>query len=150
VKCPIDQSELNRQKYEADISVEACPACQGVWLDHGELERIQESVEHDYSSELQRVPDFVARAYAMARAKGAAVRDCPSCGTGLDRAEYGYCSQILIDVCRHCRGIWLDRDELRALEIFFERSGLSTDDIRQGFFASLLRPTSPQPSGGHA
>jgi Zn-finger nucleic acid-binding protein len=137
VKCPIDQSELNQQKYEADITVEACPACQGVWLDHGELERIQESSERDYSSELQRVPDSVTQAYAMARAKGAAVRDCPSCGRELDRAEYSYCSQILIDVCRHCRGVWLDRGELQALEMFLERSRVPTVDIRRAFLLQL-------------
>lgn len=138
MRCPIDRADLHKHHYEADVVVDVCPKCRGVWLDAGELERIQENLENDYSSELQRLPDFVSRAYEMARAKEAPARDCPSCNGTLDRSEYGYCSQILIDKCRRCRGIWLDRGELRALEVFFERCQSPTHEVRRGFFASLL------------
>jgi Zn-finger nucleic acid-binding protein len=138
VNCPIDQGALSQQNYEADIKIDVCANCQGVWLDSGELEKIQESLEHDYSVELQSIHDFAIRAYAMARTNESPARDCPSCGVALDRSEYGYCSQILVDKCRQCRGVWLDREELQALEVFFERSRLSTSEIRRGFFGGLL------------
>lgn len=138
MKCPVDQAELDEEKYESDIVIDRCPDCRGVWLDHRELEGIQESLERDYSSELQQVPDHVARAYQMARAEAAPTRPCPECGIELDRKEYGYCSQILIDACRQCRGVWLDRGELEALEVFFERARADAGELRRGFFGSLM------------
>lgn len=59
-------------------------------------------------------------------------------GTTLDRVEHGYTSRILVVVCRSCGGGWLDRGELEALELFFERSRSDTAEIRRGFFGSLL------------
>ena len=38
MKCPRDQAPLVSNTYEADIQVESCPQCGGMWLDRGELE----------------------------------------------------------------------------------------------------------------
>lgn len=35
-------------------------------------------------------------------------------------------------------GIWLDKGEIEALEVFFERSQIDTRDIREGFLRSLV------------
>ena len=43
MKCPIDNSELQSQTYEADLTVDVCSECGGMWLDRGELEAIQET-----------------------------------------------------------------------------------------------------------
>jgi len=136
--CPVDRQELTEKEYESGIKVDGCPDCHGAWLDKGELERIQASLEHDFADDIRAVPDTVGRAYAMARAEEAPPRQCPKCGTTLDRVEHGYTSQILVDVCRRCGGVWLDRGELEALELFFERSRRDTAAIRRGFFGSLL------------
>ncbi len=138
MNCPIDGRALAPREYESGIVIDGCPDCQGVWLQQGELERIQESVEHDYADELRTIPDTIATAYAMARERQDTERHCPSCGAVMNRREYGYASQILIDTCAKCRGVWLDRGELQALEVFFERSRRDTSEIRLGFFASLL------------
>ena len=138
MKCPIDQRELAPRNYESGIVIDGCPECHGVWLQQGELERIQESVERDYSDELQAIRDTIATAYAMARDRQDAERHCPNCDAVLHRREYGYASQILIDACAKCRGVWLDRGELQALEVFFERSRQDTGKMRLGFFGSLL------------
>ena len=142
MKCPRDSATLEKQVYEADIQVDLCPSCLGMWLDQGELERIQELVGHRYPEELSHI-DVIAHAYELARQKARSDIACPACAHPLVAKEYGYCSQILIDACPHCRGIWLDRDEIQALEQFFERehphiprkAGIRT--IRKGFWASL-------------
>ena len=138
MKCPNDKSELIGCLYEGDIEIGRCPKCQGVWLDVGELEKIQETVEKDYAEELRKISDYVGRAYEMAGAKQAAELDCKGCGRVLDRREYGYCSQVMIDVCPSCRGIWLDKGELEMLEVFFERARSEAKEIRKGFFGSLV------------
>jgi Zn-finger nucleic acid-binding protein len=137
--CPLDGKDLIATQYEADVEVDLCQTCGGVWLDAGELQRIQDLVENDYSSALKEVPDDVAKAYALAREQYADALCCPCCNEPLEKIEYGFCSQIVIDVCSRCRGTWLQRDELKSLEIFFERSQAETEELRRGFFASLFR-----------
>ena len=117
--------------------VDLCPNCKGMFLEAGELEEIQESQENDYSEELKKMPDLIAGAYHMAKEKKRKAVTCPSCSGETERKEYGYCSQIMIDKCLSCHGVWLDQGEIEALEIFFERSQMDTEDIRNVFWKSF-------------
>lgn len=137
MKCPIDSNELVQTKYEADINVDQCGSCGGIWLDQKELERIQESSERDYTSEIAALPNLVEQAYAAALAKQKPLLNCPSCDKQMERREHGGCSQIMIDTCPSCCGVWLDDGEIKALEVFFERTASETEEVREGFFASL-------------
>ncbi len=137
MKCPRDETELRSRKYEADIDVDACPSCGGIWLDKDELEVIQESKEHDYTAELGRMPELGIQAYALARQKLQQTISCPNCAAEMEGCEYARCSQVMIDVCPKCHGIWLDKGELEALEVFFERSRLEARELRRGFFADF-------------
>lgn len=138
MKCPKDESVLESRTYEGDVEVDACPSCQGMWLDKGELEQIEEVRERDYSEELKRIPDLIGPAYEMARQQTLPALDCPKCAAEMSRHEYAYCSQIMIDVCPKCQGVWLDKGEIERLEVFFERSRMDTRNIRRGFWRSLI------------
>ena len=137
MECPRDHGPLTKTNYEADIEVDSCPDCGGIWLDKGELEAIEETLENDYIEELEKFPNYVGNAYAMALQKKAAEITCPNCQTTMERKEYAYTSQIMIDKCPKCHGIWLDKGELEALEIFFEKSQLEAQDLRKSFWISL-------------
>ena len=142
MKCPVDSELLTTTRYEAEIEVDECPDCRGMWLDEGELERIQVTKEKDYSDELRQIPDGVVGAYELARQKIQDERSCPSCGSAMAKQEYGYCSRILVDSCPSCHGFWLDRGEVEALEVFFERARRNAKGgdggLIRGFFAGLL------------
>jgi uncharacterized protein len=137
MKCPLDHTELQSKRYEDNIKVGACPSCGGMWLDKGELEVIQETQERDYSEELSRMPDLGYQAYELAQQKTGRILQCPYCSTEMEAREYARCSQVMIDACPKCQGIWLDKGEIEALEIFFERSRLEAGSLREKFFASL-------------
>jgi len=138
MKCPHDGTELTANSYEAEIQVDTCLQCGGSWLDKGELEKVQETIENDYRAELNAMPNSMVEAYKAARGRGPGDElECPSCDGKLHQKEHGFCSQIYIDVCTACRGVWLDDGELKQLELFFERSKLDTKELRQGFWASL-------------
>jgi hypothetical protein len=109
-----------------------------MWLDCQELEQIQGTFEHDHADQLKQLPDLVGKAYAMALARSRPEIHCPRCDRAMERREHGGCSQILIDVCPQCRGIWLDKGELEALEVFFERTLAKTREARSGFFQRLV------------
>ena len=141
MKCPLDGNELAKQTYESNIEIDKCPQCGGMWLDDNELERIQDVSERDYSAEIERLPNVVDQAYAMALAGSKPAVNCAGCGQEMERTEHGGCSQILIDNCPKCGGVWLDEGELKALEVFFEKAAAESEEeaenIRTGFFASL-------------
>lgn len=137
MKCPLDYTELQPKRYEDNIKVDVCPNCGGMWLDKGELEVIQETRERDYSEELARMPDLGYKAYELAQQKIGRRLQCPHCNNEMEAREYARCSQVMIDVCPHCHGIWLDKGEIEDLEIFFERSRLEAGSLRGEFFASL-------------
>lgn len=133
MQCPRDEATLVSGTYEGDVVVERCSLCSGIWLDRGELERIQEIREHDYSKELAGL-DLVGLAYEQARQAARPGISCPRCKVPLVPEEYAYCSQILVDRCIDCGGVWLDAGEVQALERFFEQQ----QGTRKRFFASLF------------
>ena len=143
MKCPRDGSALQTIKYEADIEVDQCPSCHGMWLDEGELRQIQETVEHDYSQDLASEPDHVRQAYALGRPTHTGAIACPKCQSEMSAKEYAYCSQVIVDVCPEGHGMWLDAGEVQALEKFFERTRAEVRDAERhtskGLWATLLK-----------
>ncbi len=137
MKCPLDSAELLTRTYEADIQVDLCPTCRGIFLDHGELERIQKTVQRDHSALLAQVPDTVSKAFELARQQQRPDLTCPKCAGSMGKQEHGDCSQILVDVCSACRGVWLDAGELEALEAFFEQAQAESIDMWTSFTAGL-------------
>ncbi|HHL31406.1 MAG TPA: hypothetical protein ENJ41_02385 [Oceanospirillales bacterium] len=142
MKCPVDKTELKEQEYERAVVVDSCSSCQGMWLDKWELKAIQANKGNYYQEELEKFPDLVNKSYRLALEKQRPLLNCPKCAENndniqMERREHGYCSQIMIDVCPQCQGIWLDQGEVQALEIFFEQSHMDDKEIKTGFFHSL-------------
>lgn len=127
--CPRDKSPLSPKTYEAKIEVDVCPSCGGIWLDHGELEAIQEAKENDYSKVLENLPDSVSKSIAVVAQTHSGAIACLKCATEMDTREYAFCSQIVVDTCPDGCGMWLDAGELQALEKFFERSQAEAGDV---------------------
>jgi Zn-finger nucleic acid-binding protein len=138
MRCPRDQAPLERQTYKNEIQVDRCTSCRGIWLDRGELELIQETSQRSDASALRGI-QVIASAYELARQKARPDIACPKCERTLAPREYAHCSQILIDLCPGCGGVWLDRGELEALEQFFTRERKEPENLRKGFWASLTK-----------
>ncbi len=103
MQCPDDSTALDRVSYEGDVAVDQCGSCGGIWLERGELEAIQDIREKDYSSELSTIPNYFDKSYEMALARSEEFWACPKCQRDMEKREYAYCSQIMIDVCPSCR-----------------------------------------------
>ena len=142
MRCPIDQIELEKKNYESLVEIDECPKCSGIWLDQGELEKIQDIQENDYSEDLKKVPNEMIAAYEKARQQNAADITCPNCKVEMFKKE-GYGTQIVIDKCPKCFGVWLNKGELKALEVFFDRnleeSILQLDEASKGFWAKFSK-----------
>jgi Zn-finger nucleic acid-binding protein len=126
MKCPRDGSPLARKTYEAEVEIDHCPSCRGTWLDDGELETIQRTVERDHSSRLFEPLATAASSYNAVEQQSAPAAACPKCEAQMDVRPYGMGSQIVIDVCPEGCGIWLDGGELQALERLYEQGQAET------------------------
>ena len=118
-RCPVDDFTLKQEPYEG-VAIDTCPHCGGVWLDAGELEALQNTQDSDFRDVPVAPMDDVRAAEAMSKAKEEAPRTCVVCDDILTRKEYAFTSQVMVDQCPHGHGMWLDKDELARLEMFFE------------------------------
>ena len=142
MKCPRDGAPLAKEQWEAQVSVHRCPSCEGLWLERGERVTGQAARVRKNSAKLASI-DVVAAAYELARQKALPAPPCPRCGKSLDATEYAYCSQILIDRCTTCHGVWLDPGELEALEQFLKHQAQPREKFWPIFLASLFMGTGP-------
>jgi Zn-finger nucleic acid-binding protein len=85
------------------IRADVCDGCGGHWFDEYELAEVNDA--------LGGVPFRMAEIGALGRVHPAAPA-CPRCG---DRCAELMVLDVTIDVCRRCRGVWLDGGEYEAL-----------------------------------
>ena len=129
ITCVRCNSVLDRRNVAA-IEVDVCPSCGGLWLDRGELER------------LNRVPRDAVEALRQALGGGqqAGVSPtqtaCPVCPGKLSEVRLG---RVQIDCCNQCRGVFLDKGEFDAALAAVR--GTSIDNV-----LALAGAITPQPS----
>ena len=91
------------QAQEDQISYDVCEACGSFWLDANELNKMAFQVEGDI--------EFCSTEKADDVSEGD--KNCPRCeNTVLNKVHFLDCSDIILDRCGNCMGIWLDGGEL--------------------------------------
>lgn len=99
--CPKCQGRLHERELKSSgIRIDACPSCRGMWFDWGELEKHLDLAGRDFTS--------------PADAKASA-RPCPLCEIAMSTFKCRG-TDVAIDLCEECGGVWLDMGELRRLE----------------------------------
>jgi Zn-finger nucleic acid-binding protein len=102
--CPNCQDvNLSKTQCEKELFVDYCKKCGGIWLDRGELTELA-SLSRFYINHL----DSGGEAVIINR-----VRECPHCEVVLQPMHPREHPDITIDRCPDCKGMWLDRGELR-------------------------------------
>lgn len=124
---------LEREQHPAGVEIDRCPSCRGAFLDHGELERVENAGRGQGRKPLPAL-DFMRRAFEhgkrVAGVEGEPERealDCPRCAEDRPDAdmaimferEWSIGTMVHVDVCLECRGVWLDPGELETLEDIF-------------------------------
>jgi Zn-finger nucleic acid-binding protein len=111
------------------LTLDGCDRCGGWWFDGGELAMAAE-VQRSGMSGSERLRQYQVRMAAGSMAchqcsslmrrnlshcpscNWANVIDCPKCDVPMERQVHG---SLVIDRCRQCDGLWLDRVELSLL-----------------------------------
>jgi len=127
--CPRCETPLKKMKL-GEVAIDRCPACEGMWLDQGELEKLKDLEDPDLAwmdFDLWKHPELFRFENKPS--------DCPSCERKMVAVDY-HDSGTTVDYCPHCKGTWLDRGQFGALIAALEKE-LETKRIPDYIKASL-------------
>jgi Zn-finger nucleic acid-binding protein len=89
--------------------------CKGVWFDAFEMKRTEKKPEHAENAFNHIFEDTQEKETHINREKRAVPILCPVCNVKMKERPYKIKSDILIDFCYKCGGIWLDGGELKEI-----------------------------------
>ncbi|MBA63381.1 MAG: hypothetical protein CMJ76_13570 [Planctomycetaceae bacterium] len=136
MKCPKCGAMLTALQLQ-DITIDKCHSCDGIWLDHGELEKlrstgikgVEESLEEEYGN--PPAPMFSLDGYLR----------CPRCvDQGLRSNYVSYMQPVKMDHCIVCFGMWLDKHELdKLMDDKQQLDSVKVDKGMKAMFAGLRK-----------
>jgi Zn-finger nucleic acid-binding protein len=104
--CPACKSAMITLEL-ADVEIDHCLQCGGIWLDSGELELLVDDPQR-----AKRLLDSLPEDPSAA----GPTRRCPICDGKMSRVIVGRAQPpLLIDKCRRSDGLWFDRGELQSV-----------------------------------
>lgn len=111
----------------ADVEIDHCVGCGGIWLDAGELELLMD--------DRQKASHLLA-SFQEDRSSAEKPRKCPICSRKMAKIIVGPTKPaLLIDKCRRGDGLWFDRGELQDV---LNRGQLDEDSRIQKLLAEMF------------
>ena len=110
MQCPGCHGVLRREKHR-HVEFDVCPGCRGIWVSgeqfHGLAVLVAAEGQVESSIKLTFKPRKVLRPHPDNPA-----RVCPHCTLPMREFNYAYNSNIFLDRCEKCKGLWLDPNEI--------------------------------------
>jgi len=92
-----------------EIEVDLCPSCGGLWLDHGEIEKLARK----QGGEIDRLRRLLTSHKGPPPVPSDITSACPSCTANMKEVVLAD-DKLKIDFCTRCKGVFLDRGEVDA------------------------------------
>ncbi len=103
--CPRCGTGLTSDTHRS-VALEVCRGCGGMFLDHGELNRVAEPTAGDLEFSTVHEETF-------SHEDAFGPTPCPRCADEqMKKVEFNVYSGIVLDYCERCSGFWLDGKEL--------------------------------------
>jgi Zn-finger nucleic acid-binding protein len=113
MKCPSCKTVLCRIDYEG-MPICTCPGCHGEFLDGTRLKQIERKNAIRFDRAEQNVLKHMRTGPEKERQL-----ICPRCGNLMSKGRYRI-TDVVIDHCNSCKGVWLDDRELEKIQVFGE------------------------------
>ena len=110
MRCPGCDSSLRRQKHQT-IEFDICGECRGIWVSGEQFRALAVNVAAYGQAESSAKLTFQPRK-ALRPGEDNCVRICPTCTLAMREFNYAYDSNVFLDRCEQCKGIWLDPNEI--------------------------------------
>lgn len=133
-KCPACHAILE-EKNASGITVDLCSkGCGGIWLEMDEIENFDESSESIATLVVKGNPEVVVDTLNQ-------IRNCPCCENQIMvKRSYDIFSEVEVDQCLKCSGIWLDKGELETIREQFPTEA-AREQVSGNFLAAKLSET---------
>lgn len=116
----------------ADVEIDYCSECGGIWLDAGELELLLGQPE--------KAKDLLD-SFKIETSTTERIRKCPICDKKMRKIIVGSSEPtLLIDKCRRGDGLWFDKGELQDI---LDRAQLDKDNKIQKLLADMFGQNHP-------
>jgi membrane associated rhomboid family serine protease/Zn-finger nucleic acid-binding protein len=121
MRCPVCSSELRSVKSKSEI-IDVCPGCNGIWSDAGEFVNLvsQLAKSEEITPEIPQL--FKPRQVQPAGKIEEEPRMCPRCNAEMRKLNYAYDSNVFLDKCPNCGGIWTDAGEVRRIARYLKHN----------------------------
>ncbi|NQU68082.1 MAG: zf-TFIIB domain-containing protein [Candidatus Marinimicrobia bacterium] len=106
--CPKCKMELLKKSIQG-IEVDECNHCEGIWFDNDELRLIKDKIDSDLNW-----MDFDIWKHPEKFKPKSTKYVCPVCESPMNVLDYDK-TEVEIDYCTTCKGIWLDKNELQNI-----------------------------------
>lgn len=108
MNCPVCDIEMKNISIK-NVSLDYCDMCQGIWCDKDELEKIAMSGK-DFLKTSPIAKSLEKNINNIRSQKNSSLK-CPCCDASLEKFNYSYESDIILEICKICNGIWVDDGE---------------------------------------
>ena len=133
IKCPkCDNEELKEVPFEG-VKVDSCSSCKGYWFERDEMRKAKDEKEETMN---WMDVDLWENEEKFKITKDKFI--CPDCGLPLYEVNYGD-SNIKVDVCNMCEGMWLDKGEFKKVMNYLKEK--ADDKIMNEYFKTLVEET---------
>lgn len=124
--CPVCKNAMIALEL-AEVEVDYCTACGGIWLDAGELELLLGNAQNAE----QLLDSFKIDSHCTEKR-----RKCPICLKRMQKIIVGPSRPVLLlDKCPRGDGLWFDKDELQDI---LNRAKLDKDNKIQKLLADIF------------
>jgi membrane associated rhomboid family serine protease len=110
MKCPFCANRL-RQIRSRSAVLDVCPNCKGLWFDSGEFVDFVAMLAQGEEISPPQTKLFQRRDVRGLHTLEEKDKVCPKCNLVMGRFNYAYDSNVFLDKCPSCGGIWADRGE---------------------------------------
>jgi membrane associated rhomboid family serine protease len=114
MKCPSCSTRL-RQIRSRTVVVDVCPKCAGIWFDSGEFADFIRSLTEDEKISPMTPRLFEPREVRTLADANEPEKICPRCNQPMRTFNYASDSNVFLDKCPSCDGIWADGGEVREV-----------------------------------
>jgi Zn-finger nucleic acid-binding protein len=106
-RCTVELKNKTILDFKYFLNIDYCESCGGIWLDKGEMERLEKTIEPTFY-EIRKIPSQKVQYQPV---------KCPSCSNTepLHKLQHWRDNHVIIDFCNQCKGIWLDTGEIEAI-----------------------------------
>jgi len=108
--CPGCASYL-AEKNVYDCTIRCCMSCDGIWVEKETFTQLALILSFDQRLHEEKLKLFKPREVFRPDSKSG-YRICPKCKVAMREFNYAYDSNIFLDRCSQCGGIWADAGEM--------------------------------------